>query len=73
MKGGVYRMLTLHLPQMQDRAHPFLSESRQMFQCGLFRYHFPQQERQAIDGQTDYRTGDYRENRTNQRIQEQGR
>ena len=58
---------------MQDRTHPFLSESRQMFQCGLFRYHLPQQERQATDGQTDYRTGDYRENRTNQRIQEQGR
>ena len=33
--------------EMQDRAHPFLSESRQMFQCGLFRYHLPQQERQA--------------------------
>jgi len=44
-----------------------------MFQCGLFRYHLPQQERQATDGQTDYRTGDYWENRTNQRVQEQGR
>lgn len=44
-----------------------------MFQCGLFRYHLPQQERKATDGQTDYRAGDYRENRTNQRFQKQER
>jgi len=38
-----------------------------------FRYHLPQQERQTANGQTDYRTGDYRENRANQRLQKQER
>ncbi len=44
----------LYLPEMQDRTYFILSESRQVFQCGLFRYHLPQQERQAANGQTDY-------------------
>ena len=39
---------------------------------GLFRYHLPQQERQAANGPTDYRTGDYRENRANQRLHKNG-